>query len=587
MELYLSIFIYILLFCSFSLSIFGYGYYLKKIIINENVRSIGECGLFGFLALYIISVIFHFFINLNIYLSLSILSIGILLSIINIRSSALIKSYSSKSIITILLLFLLLGASNNPHDDVYLYQLPYISYLQNEKLVFGLININEFTAYSNSFYDIMALFKIPLINNQSIYLIPTIFMMFFFTFLLENFDKSSKILKLFIYSVFILALLKFTRSKEFGTDIPVIALIFLIQFYLLKFFEDNDLNLINKIIIFSVFAIFLKAYAVLVVIYLIVFWKIRKIFFISNHRYVNSLVLIFIIILISSFKNIAHSGCVSYPIKISCFDKDIVSWSNGHEVVELRNKGLVAGSKGIKSYIRNNDRTDKVISADEYLKKFKYTYHSNVIRDPDFERLLVVVLIFFLFIIMSTLNKLKKGIYSENSSSNTGLTFFNTVIFIIPTILWWIIAPISKYGGYAYLLFGIFSICMYLGLLKDINLKHLKILSTVCLIYFIGKNIDRINNEYNSTIYSNEFYPLPKYIYQDFEIEKISNKEFYVTSNLKRCGDIKFPCLERSHFEAVKSVKKVKNYLFFEGIKEKQIKSIKIEQNWAYNTNNY
>ncbi len=587
MELYSNIFIYILLYCSFSLSIFGYGSHLKKLIINEEVNSIGESGLFGFLALYLISVTFHFFMALHIYLTLSIISGGILLSIKFIKSTNLLSNYSFKFIISILLLFLLLGASNNPHDDVYLYQLPYISYLQSEKLVFGLVNINEFTAYSNSFYDIMALYKIPILNNQSIFLIPTIFIMFFCIFLIENFNKSTKILKIFIYSIFILALLKFTRSKEYGTDIPVTALIFLIQFYILKFFENKDLNLINKIIIFAVFAIFLKAYAVLVLLYLLVFWKNTKLFFKSNHNYINSFFLIIGIILISSFKNIAHSGCVSYPIKISCFDKNIISWANGYEVVELRNKGLVAGSKGIKPYIRNNERTDTVISASEYLEKFKYTYHQNVIKDPDFERLLVVVFIIFIFVIMSTVNKFKKEEFTEDIISSFKLTFLNTIIFIIPTILWWIIVPISKYGGYAYLLFGTFIICVYLKLLNNISFKHLKVLSAVCIVYFIGKNIDRINNEYNSSIYSNKNYPLPKYIYQDFKTEKIDNKDFYVTSNLKRCGDIKFPCLERPHFEAIKSVKKINGYLFFEGIKEKQIESIKIEQNWAYNTNNY
>ena len=80
--------------------------------------------------------------------------------------------------------------------------------------------------------------------------------MFFCIFLIEKFNQSSKILKLFIYSILILSLLKFTRSKEFGTDIPVIALIFLIQFYVLKFFENKDYNLINKIIIFVTFSFF-------------------------------------------------------------------------------------------------------------------------------------------------------------------------------------------------------------------------------------------------------------------------------------------------------------------------------------------
>ena len=61
MELYINILIYIFLFTFFSLSIFGYGYQFKKILINDKEESIGEYGLFGFIFLYLISVIFHFF----------------------------------------------------------------------------------------------------------------------------------------------------------------------------------------------------------------------------------------------------------------------------------------------------------------------------------------------------------------------------------------------------------------------------------------------------------------------------------------------------------------------------------------------
>ena len=586
MELYINIFIYIFLFIFFSLSIFGYGYYFKKILINEKEESIGEYGLFGFIILYLFSVIIHFFFNLNLYLTLTILILGFVLSIILLKKIELIH-YPKKILIPFILLFLILGASNNPHDDAYLYQLPYLSYVQNEKLVFGLVNINEFTAYSNSFYDIMGLFKFPLINNQSVYLIPTIFFMFFCAFLIEKFNQNSKVLKLFIYSILILSLLKFTRSKEFGTDIPVIALIFLIQFYVLKFFENKDYNLINKIIIFLTFSFFLKAYSVLAALYLIVFYKNIKEFFQSNHRYLNSFILVFIIIAVSSFKNIAHSGCVSYPIKITCFDKNIVSWSNGHEIVNLRNKGLVAGSKGIKAYVRSNERSENIISAEEYLKKFKYSYHLNVIKDPDFERLLVVISIFIIFIFISLINKFRKKNPEIENSNLLKINLFQFIIFIVPMILWWILIPISKYGGYAYLLFGIFSLCIYLNLIKSISFKQLNAIIVICIIYFLGKSIDRINSEYNNLEYSNQSYPLPAYKYQNFETEKLNNKIFRVTENLKRCGDIKFPCLEKSHFNSIKNVTKKNGYLFFEGIKEKQIESIKIEQNWAYNTNNF
>ena len=149
MELYINIFIYIFLFIFFSLSIFGYGYYFKKILINEKEESIGECGLFGFIILYLFSVIIHFFLNLNLYLTLTILILGFVLSIISLKKIEL-THFPKKILIPFILLFLILGASNNPHDDAYLYQLPYLSYVQNEKLVFGLVNINEFTAYSNS-----------------------------------------------------------------------------------------------------------------------------------------------------------------------------------------------------------------------------------------------------------------------------------------------------------------------------------------------------------------------------------------------------------------------------------------------------
>ena len=586
MELYINIFIYIFLFIFFSLSIFGYGYYFKKILINEKEESIGEYGLFGFIILYLFSVIIHFFLNLNLYLTLAILILGFVLSIITLKKIELFH-YPKKILIPFILLFLILGASNNPHDDAYLYQLPYLSYVQNEKLVFGLVNINEFTAYSNSFYDIMGLFKFPLVNNQAVYLIPTIFFMFFCVFLIEKFNQNSKVLKLFIYSILILSLLKFTRSKEFGTDIPVIALIFLIQFYVLKFFENKDYNLINKIIIFLTFSFFLKAYSVLAALYLIVFYKNIKEFFQSNHRYLNSFILVFIIIAVSSFKNIAHSGCVSYPIKITCFDKNTFSWSNGHEIVDLRNKGLVAGSKGIKAYIRSNERSENIISAEEYLKKFKYSYHLNVIKDPDFERLLVVISIFIIFIFISLINKFRKKNPEIENSNLLKINLFQFIIFIVPMILWWILIPISKYGGYAYLLFGIFSLCIYLNLIKSISFKQLNAIMVICIIYFLGKSIDRISSEYIDQQYSNQSYPLPTYKYQNFEIEKLNNKTFRVTENLKRCGDIKFPCLERPHFNAIKNFTIKNGYLFFEGIKEKQIESIKIEQNWAYNTNNF
>ena len=71
-------------------------------------------------------------------------------------------------------------------------------------------------------------------------------------------------------------------------------------------------------------------------------------------------------------------------------------------------------------------------------------------------------------------------------------------------IFWWILIPISKYGGYAYLLFGIFSLCIYFNLIKSISFKQLNAIMVICIIYFLGKSIDRISSEYIDQQYSNQ-----------------------------------------------------------------------------------
>jgi len=71
----------IFIFIFFSLSIVGYGYYLKKYLTNENNFEIGESGIFGLIFLYLIAVTIHFFFSLNQVTSISILLIGFLLSI--------------------------------------------------------------------------------------------------------------------------------------------------------------------------------------------------------------------------------------------------------------------------------------------------------------------------------------------------------------------------------------------------------------------------------------------------------------------------------------------------------------------------
>ena len=68
---------------------------------------------------------------------------------------------NKKFIILVFILFYISSLTINLHDDHLSYQLPYIKYKQEYKIIFGLVSLNDFLAYNHGFYDTMALFKVP------------------------------------------------------------------------------------------------------------------------------------------------------------------------------------------------------------------------------------------------------------------------------------------------------------------------------------------------------------------------------------------------------------------------------------------
>ena len=56
-----------------------------------------------------------------------------------------------------------------------------------------------------------------------------------------------------MFFIIALILLRFSRSKEFGTDLPVICLLFIIQIYVLNFIRKPNSELLFKIGVFFTF----------------------------------------------------------------------------------------------------------------------------------------------------------------------------------------------------------------------------------------------------------------------------------------------------------------------------------------------
>ena len=525
------------IFLFFSISIVGYGFLLKDRILKINF-NFGEIGILGFFFLYIIANVLNFFFPIHIYLSLGILFIGFVLFINNHK-----KVIISKKLLACII-FLLLFISSltiNLHDDALLYQLPYVKYKQEFKIIFGLVYLNDFLAYSHGLYDTMALFKVPFFENRLIFIIPIIFFMFFILSMIEYLDKKENITYTLIIFIAFLILFKFTRSKEFGTDIPVIALLFLVQIYLLKFLFQKEDEYFYKMLVMFTLAVLYKLYAALAIFYFLIFiFKLKKYFYdlVTNKR------LIFIFLIFVSFvtfsKNIIQSGCLNFPITFTCIDKQELKWSAGKEISEWRNEVLKAGVKGWMPYVRENQYKDKIFPK-QFNEQFKYNFHKYVFKDPDSEKILIILLICLLVISLNFFSE-EKNLKIKRPAQFTLFILCS----LIPAILWFWLMPYTRYGGYAYLSFSL--IILYYSLtFKPYHLfKIANFILIFGIIYFLSKNILRINNELvsNNNLDTAKSLLIKNLGNYQFKIKQINNeKKIYISSHNWWCGNVPIPCL--------------------------------------------
>lgn len=554
--IYLSIIVF------FASSIIGHGLIFKKYFTSFK-SNLGEIGLYGFLQLYFLVIFLHFFFPIHILTSLLIIFLGLVYFFFNLKS--VIINFSKNEFFLILILFFLLSLSVNLHDDYALYHLPHIKIVQEFKIIFGLANLHDFLTLTHGMYDVMSLFKLPYLNNRLVFVIPLIFSFFCVVALIDYFkeQKTKEIVKIFIFLILILFLIKFNRLKEYGTDIPLILLIFLLQVYFLELSQSFKIHLFIKLTIFSILAFSLKLYALLIFIYLIFFLKKYKDiynFFKTNLRIFYFL---FTIIFLTFSKTFITTGCIVFPEPKTCFDKNLVEWSYGKKATEYRKDFLSAWSKGWKMYIKSNDYKD-LITPKEYLDKHKLSYLFFTFQDKDYERVLMPIVILILFIINNLFFYKKKVIEIHHIKNKFPLIFLSFLTFFF----WLIIFPMSKYGGYSYVLFFFYIITYFMfQKLFFFNFKKLKILLSLSIIFFIFKNSNRIYNEIfpndknkNFINFINKDFPIPDF--KNIKSVKITNQivNLNLSLDLFTCGNIEQICMPYIAKDSV-SFKEIKNYI--------------------------
>ena len=514
------------------------GFIFRKIFWKNKLDSltIGEVGIFGFLFTYFIVTIFHFLIPINLKFSLVFYFFCIIFFLFEFKNlKYFIKSNINKYLIILYFLGFLTAVTNNLHDDWQLYQLPIINYMQQFKIIFGLISLNDYYGQGHSFYELMSVFQLPFIKNTSLYLLPVIFVVFFLSHILNLIRTTDNKGKLYLFFIIALILLRFSRSKEFGTDLPVICLLFIIQIYVLNFIQKPNIELLFKVVILFIFAVFLKIYAALAILYLLFLLKKNNFNFVLDIFKFNRLsFFIIFLILISFSKNIITSGCFFYQLKNMCIDKNVAIWSVGNKVANERHIFTSASSKGWKAYVRT-ENPKKFVSAEEYLEISKFNYLKYLSKDAIFDRLIITLLICFIFIIFHIKN-LKKSERNKIFSSSSILLFGS----FIAVIIWILKIPNVRYGGYAYVPFFIFMMIFYYYDLKEVNKRFIKIFIFLCLIFFTSKNLNRVYEEISADKSLN--YPFSNFKKIDYKTQYVKNFKINVPVKQLWCGNIPMLC---------------------------------------------
>ena len=548
----------ILIYSFFFIIILSAGKIANNFIFQFKESNLGELGLLGFFFIYSITLFIHFFSPINNLIIFFFYLIFFIYFIYNIKKIFKYSKIQSHKYFFIFLIFFILSITNNHHDDLYIYQLPIINYMQNYKIIFGFINLNDFIGQGHSFYEIMSFFKIPFYENRAYFLLPIIFLNFFIIFLFENLNlQKDKMIQYFIYFIILLLIVRFNRSKEFGSDLPILCLLFYIQINLFNFLNSRKIELFYKAVLASLFCIILKLYGVLSVFYLLAFLPILKKSFLDIFRKKRYFFFLLSIFLFTILKNIIVSGCMIYPISTTCVNKDKFSWSIGKEISEKRNEFYNAQVLGWRSYTKNINN-GIFLTAEQYQNKNLFEKIRGLASDKDRDKILtgiILLIIFILTLVFSKdkikLNKIKKPI-----------NFLVLLCLIFPLLIWFTKLPQSRYGYFAYLsCFFIYISFQYLKI-GEINKKFINIFFSLLLVFLITKNFSRINNEIQN-LNTSDSYPIKKFRVDEYEIKLINNNKFNIPKNsFMECANIPMLCLANIHM--IKNVKVIRNYIVLE-----------------------
>ena len=533
-------------------SIIGYGFFFSNNITTYNKdANIGYLGIYGvfFLTLisYITNLFFpHNFIHNYIIIFFGLFSfIGYFLKITKIKKNQDIKLLLFFIVISLFAIFYFKN-----HDDFPYYHLSFIHNITLNKVEFGLGNFDLAYNHVSSIFFFHSLFRLPFTEDYFYFIGPVSILVFVNIILIKNIYEINKnknldfsnFLSLF---VFIFINIFFYRLAEHGTDRSAIILIFLIILLMFRIFNRKILDPIkfeNFIILLTLVVSIKSFYAIYAFLFFIIYFKyfsIKNIFLFLNSYKIIYLSIVFCILIV--FYNIAYTGCLVYPVISTCFENTF--WAMDMLRIEGAMNWYELWSKSGANPNYRVENPDYYIQGFNWVQNWLDNYFFNKVSDAVFGLLTIIIISLSIF-------RPKKFRFRYPKTAN--IIFISLSIYFFE---WFYNHPALRYGGYHLLALTLFIPTALLLSSQNYKFnkyyKKIHLLLIITILIFVGRNMNRINNEVE--IYNYNPIKSPRYrIEPDFYKLKINKDKVFSKTNNCKIGDKKD-----------RNCKIIKNYTFF------------------------
>ena len=555
-------------------SIFTFLYYtsagilFSKYILDLKVdeeTNLFKFALYGSILLAFLALFFNFFIKLEKSLNTIIFFIFIIYLVLIERK--ILKKIIIYSLLVGLFCGILLIYENVYRPDAGLYHLPFISTLNNEKIIIGLSNIHYRFGHTSIIQYLSALNNNLIFNDNGIILPSALIYIAFLFYLFHEikFSEDKNIL-LFNLLLFSYLCLKLNRYSDFGNDAPAHIYYFFLTALSVNNFKNINKERVSEIITLATYIVFNKItlfFGSLVALILLIFKK--------NFFYFKLKPIIFIIIFAFAFflKNFLISGCLAFPIEKTCNTKVIWfdSGSDGKSMAKITEIENEAWTKGWSDQVKNI-KTYEVYSSDFNWIDTWSKNHGKRTLIKLIPYLVFIVFVSFIFFINNSKFTSNNNIYKSSLEKNLFYSFL--ILNLLGSVIWFLKFPIYRYG-YSYLiLFIIFSIVIVVyDSNTKLNIFKIKKYTNYLLIFLISilvlKNFVRIIKNFSENHYDSYWPNIysfskdnKKQIYEEI---KINDEILFYLSKNGLCMYGPSPCTHYKN-KSIK-LKRINNYKLY------------------------